>query len=144
MGLIDSGNWRTARAGGTGLLHLAVSLLLLVALTASHGLASPHRPFYQHGIGSSSHGDPLDPGYSNIIESVSHARSRVGVKNVNPWRRESAQPYASQSSPYLAAVLLRIEPPTRHWRVVRHSAATLPGGPLPRIYDPQGPPPVRA
>lgn len=140
MGPIDSGNWKTARAGGLGLLHLAVSLLLFVALTASHGLVSPHWAFYRNGFGYTSHDIPLDRGYTNGIESVSHVRSRVVAKNVSPWRRESALVDISQSSPYLAAIPVRLDLTARGTRAVPQAAAAIPGGPLPRAYDPQGPP----
>jgi hypothetical protein len=139
MGPIDSGSWRTARTGGFGLLHLAVSLLLFVALTASHGLTSPHWAFHQHGIGSASHGDPLDAGFNKALESVTHVRSRVAAKNASPWRRESAS--APGISSLLAAFLVRIELPKSGWRTVRPTTVAIPDGPLPRTYDPQGPPP---
>jgi hypothetical protein len=135
---IDTGSWRTARAEGFGLLHLVVSLLLFVALTASHGLTSPHWAFNKHGLGSASHGDPLDAGFNKALESITHVRSRVATKNASPWRREST-PAAGLSS-FLAAFLVRIELPKSAWRVVRPSTVAIPGGRLPRPYDPQGPP----
>lgn len=139
MGPIDSGSWRTARAEGFGLLHLAVSLVLFVALTASHGLTSPYWAFNQYGLGSASHGDPLDASFNKALESITHVRSRVAAKHASPWRREStpAQGIAS----LLAASSTRIELPVSSWRTVRPTTVAIPGGPLPRIYDPQGPPP---
>lgn len=144
MGPIDSGNWRTARAGGMGLLHLAVSLLLFLALTASHGLVSPHWSLDRHGFGYVSHDGPLERGYSKGIESVSHVRSRVVAKNVSPWRRETALSHTDQTSPYLNSLPVSLDLPARGSQVAPATIAGIPGGQRPRAYDAQGPPPAAA
>ena len=137
---------KVARETRPGLFDLVLSCLLVVALMASPGVTSPHWSFSRQQILSPDRSGPWRTDFAKASEFISHLRHRVVAKTANPWRREHDPLHAGQPTPDPVALSTTIDalPDTIVLAAAVPEPVGLPGGPLPRAYDPQGPPPVIA
>jgi len=137
---------KVARETRPGLFDLVLSCLLVVALLASPGVTSPHWSLSRQQILSPDRSGPWRTDFAKASEFISHLRHRVVAKTANPWRREHDPLHAGQPTPDPVTLSACIDalPGTKMPAVAVPEPIGVPGGPLPRAYDPQGPPPAVA
>lgn len=137
---------KVARETRPGLFDLVLSCFLVLALMASPGVTSPHWSFSRHQILSPDRSGPWQTDFAKASEFLSHLRHRLVAKTANPWRREHDPQHAGQPTPDPVALSASIDalPGTKFLAAAVPEPIDVPGDPIPRAYDPQGPPPAIA